>query len=87
LGCVVYFWLWIHGIPYFRGYKIREEVVTLDDGAKSHKLLKVLNSEVEEWDRKHDHAGRIITDAVEPSDERPGKILVTGKDSTLSSTQ
>ncbi|KAM0251463.1 hypothetical protein ACHAQJ_008171 [Trichoderma viride] len=87
LGCVVYFWLWIHGIPLLRGYKIREEVVTLDDGAKSHKLIKVPNSEVEEWDKKHDHAGRIITEAVEPSDETSSKTLDIGKGGTLISTQ
>ncbi|KAL6897462.1 amino acid permease domain-containing protein [Trichoderma evansii] len=87
VGCAAYFWLWVHGIPRLRGYKIREEVVTLDDGAKSHKLVKVPNSEVEEWDKKHDHAGRIITDAVDLVDEAQSKIIIAGKDGTLSSTQ
>ncbi|KAH0497671.1 hypothetical protein TgHK011_004960 [Trichoderma gracile] len=86
LACVAYYWLWIHGIPYFRGYKIREEVVTLDDGSKSHQLVKVPNSEVEEWDRTHDHAGRIITEAAEMSDKTTSRVLVDGKDGTVPST-
>lgn len=87
LACVAYYWLWIHGIPYFRGYKIREEVVTLDDGSKSHQLVKVPNAEVEEWDRTHDHAGRIITEATEVSDKTASNVVVVGKDSAVSSTQ
>lgn len=87
LSCAAYFWLWVHGIPRLRGYKIREEVVTLDDGAKSHKLVKVPKSEIEEWDKKHDHAGRIITEAVDPVDEAQSKVLITGKDGTLSTIQ
>ncbi|QYS95192.1 hypothetical protein H0G86_002500 [Trichoderma simmonsii] len=87
LACVAYYWLWIHGIPYFRGYKIREEVVTLDDGSKSHQLVKVPNAEVEEWDRTHDHAGRIITEATEVSDKTASNVVMVGKDSAVSSTQ
>jgi hypothetical protein len=86
LACVAYYWLWIHGIPYFRGYKIREEVVTLEDGSKSHQLVKVPNAEVEEWDRTHDHAGRLITEAAELSDKTTSKVLVDGKDVTVPST-
>lgn len=62
-------------------------MVTLDDGAKSHKLVKVPNSEIEEWDKKHDHSGRIITEAIDPVDEAQSKILIAGKDGTLSTTQ
>ncbi|KAL7941871.1 amino acid transporter [Trichoderma barbatum] len=87
LACVAYYWLWIHGIPYFRGYKIREEVITLDDGSKSHQLVKVPNSEVEQWDKTHDHAGRIITEATEISDKAAGNVTIVAKDSTVSSTK
>lgn len=80
LACAAYYWIWIHGIPYFRGYKIREEVVTLDDGSKSHQLIKVPNSQVEEWDKIHDHAGRIITEAVDVSHKTASNVLITGKD-------
>jgi hypothetical protein len=62
-------------------------VITLDDGAKSHKLVKVPNSEVEEWDKRHDHAGRVITEAVDPVDGAQSKALIAEKDGTLSTTQ
>lgn len=62
-------------------------MITLEDGAKSHKLVKVPNAEVEEWDKRHDHAGRIITEAVDPIDEAQSKILIAGKDDTISTTQ
>jgi len=34
----------------------------------SHKLIKVPNTEVEEWDRKHDPAGRSINSEWEEQD-------------------
>ncbi|RFU80397.1 high-affinity methionine permease [Trichoderma arundinaceum] len=84
LACVAYYWLWIHGIPYFRGYTIREEVITLDDGSKSHQLIKVPNADLEEWDKTHDHAGRIITEAAESSAKTSSNVLISGKEDTVS---
>lgn len=61
IACALYYWVWIHFLPYLRGYTIREEVVTLDDGSRSHQLIKVPNGELAEWDEHHDHAGRVIS--------------------------
>ncbi|KAF5680028.1 high affinity methionine permease [Fusarium heterosporum] len=56
--CGVYYVLWIYVIPKWRGYAIRPEVVEVDDnGANSHRLVRVPLVEVEKWDSEHDEAG------------------------------
>ena len=60
VGCVVYYWLWVYGIPYIGGYRLRQEVVNLGDGAVSHKLLKIPKAELLEWDASHDAVGRAL---------------------------
>ncbi|KAM0346274.1 hypothetical protein ACHAPU_005701 [Fusarium lateritium] len=58
--CGVYYVLWIYFIPKWRGYAIRPEVVEVDDnGANSHRLVKVPVREVEKWDSDHDEAGNL----------------------------
>ena len=61
IGCGVYYVLWINVIPRFRGYRIRQEVLVLDNGAQSHKLIKVPEAELAAWDAGHDHVGRTLT--------------------------
>ncbi|KAF5512992.1 High-affinity methionine permease [Colletotrichum aenigma] len=58
LGCGVYYWLWIYVVPKARGYRIRQQVLELADGAQSHKLVKVPVGDLAEWDATHDHVGR-----------------------------
>jgi hypothetical protein len=56
----VYYWFWIWVIPRLRGYRIRQEVLRFEDGAQSHKLIKVPVSELKEWDAAHDAVGRSL---------------------------
>ncbi|KAM5344757.1 hypothetical protein ACJ41O_010619 [Fusarium nematophilum] len=56
--CGAYHWLWTEGIPKWRGYQLRQEVVTFEDGAQSQTLVKVPFSELEAWDATHDYSGR-----------------------------
>ncbi|KAL2145695.1 hypothetical protein VTI28DRAFT_6570 [Corynascus sepedonium] len=58
IGCGVYYYLWINLIPKFRGYRIRQENIVFEDGAQSHRLIKVPVAEVAEWDATHDAVGR-----------------------------
>ncbi|KAK4183243.1 high-affinity methionine permease [Podospora australis] len=58
LGCAVYYYLWIWAIPKLKGYRVRQEVLTLEDGAQSHRIIKVPAAEVAEWDASHDAVGR-----------------------------
>jgi YD repeat-containing protein len=47
-------------LPKWGGYQLRPEILTVDDeGANSHRLVKVPAAEVTEWDREHDEAGRL----------------------------
>jgi hypothetical protein len=59
--CGIYYIFWIYIIPRLRNYHIRQMVVELDDGAQAHKIVKVPEAEIEEWDRTHDAVGRSVT--------------------------
>ncbi|TID04997.1 High-affinity methionine permease [Colletotrichum higginsianum] len=60
LTCAIYFWFWAFLLPKWKGYRLRQELISLDDGAQSNKLRKVPISEVDEWDATHDAAGRLL---------------------------
>ncbi|TXT11197.1 hypothetical protein VHUM_01948 [Vanrija humicola] len=64
--CGVYYLLWTKILPRLGGYKIRQTVIQLSDGAISSYIIKVPNADVEEWDRKHDPSGRSIDSGSEP---------------------
>lgn len=55
-------------IPKLRGYRIRQEVLRLEDGAQSHKLVKVPVAKLSEWDATHDAVGRPLNDSAVRSD-------------------
>ncbi|KAM0296217.1 hypothetical protein HYE67_008081 [Fusarium culmorum] len=57
--CGLYYYVWMKLLPRWGGYKIRSQVISVDDnGANTHRLLKVPNDEVAEWDATHDDLGR-----------------------------
>jgi amino acid transporter len=61
LGCAAYYWFWIKLLPKLGKYQIRSETLVSDqDGSVMHKLIKVPNEEVEDWDRTHDGAGNLL---------------------------
>lgn len=68
IACAIYYYLWISVIPKLRGYRIRQEVLRLEDGAQSHKLVKVPVAKLAEWDATHDAVGRPLNDSVGRSD-------------------
>lgn len=57
LACGIYYYLWIHAIPQWRGYRIRHETVVLDGGEVTHRLTKVNVDQLAEWDAAHNAAG------------------------------
>ena len=63
LICGGYYWLWAFLLPKWKGYHLRQELVSFEDGAQSNQLRKVPNVELAEWDATHDAAGR----RIEPS--------------------
>jgi hypothetical protein len=57
--CGVYYYVWMKLLPRLGNYHIRSQVISVDDnGANTHRLLKVPNDEVAEWDATHDDLGR-----------------------------
>lgn len=77
LACATYYYVWAFLIPKWRGYKLRQELLSLDGGVQSNRLKKVPNSEVAEWDAMHDAAGRLIESPVHV------QIRPKGSDETL----
>ncbi|KAF2679848.1 amino acid transporter-like protein [Lentithecium fluviatile CBS 122367] len=64
LGMVGYYYFWIKLLPKIKNYSVRTETLISDqDGSVMHRLKKVPNAEVEEWDRTHDDAGNVLVGA------------------------
>jgi amino acid transporter len=64
VGCVIYYYLWIKILPRVGHYAMRPETIFLDqDGSVTHRLKKIPNAELAEWDRTHDEAGNILIEA------------------------
>lgn len=61
MGCGIYYYLWIDAVPRLLGYRIRQEVLELDDGAQSHTLIKVPVNELAQWEETHDSVGRLVS--------------------------
>lgn len=62
--CGLYYVGWIYVLPKVRGYRIRQGVITLDSGAKTHKLFKVPLAELATWDATHDALGHDLNDTA-----------------------
>lgn len=64
--CGVYYCFWIYIIPNWRGYAVRQtRVVYKEDGAVTHKLVRVPKAALERWDAEHDANGNKLTDLTE----------------------
>ncbi|TVY33450.1 High-affinity methionine permease [Lachnellula subtilissima] len=61
--CGIYYAFWIYIIPHFGKYRIRQELVQLEDeSAKVHRLVKVPLAELGTWDAEHDVLGQKFQD-------------------------
>jgi hypothetical protein len=64
--CVIYYVTWMHILPYFGKYTIRQETIYLDnEGTNTHRLVKVPNHEVDDWDARHDATGKALDNDFE----------------------
>jgi hypothetical protein len=59
VACGVYYFVWVKWLPRIKKYELRQTVLELDDGAVTHKLVKVPNDDLAKWDAEHDVTGRI----------------------------
>lgn len=62
--CGVYYWLYVKAIPSFRGYALRQEVITFENGDQTNKFAKVRKEDLAQWDATHDATGRLIGDPL-----------------------
>jgi hypothetical protein len=64
-ACGFYYYLWIHILPRIGKYRIRQELIILDDeSAKTHRLVKVPLTELEAWDAEHDVLGQKVASSA-----------------------
>lgn len=64
LAMGLYYLAWVKVLPKLGKYKLRPEtLVNEQDGSVTHKLTKVPNEKVAEWDRTHDNAGNLFGEA------------------------
>ncbi|KAF3389115.1 High-affinity methionine permease [Penicillium rolfsii] len=57
--CGIYYYFWINLIPRWKGYEYRQTIVKYDDGAVTHKLVRVSKADLVAWDEQHDAAGQL----------------------------
>jgi amino acid transporter len=76
VAMALYYVFWIELLPRWGKYQIRTETLVSDqDGSVTHRLKKVKNAEVEEWDRIHDEAGNLVVEAS-ASEEATAEHLI-----------
>jgi hypothetical protein len=47
-------------IPKWKGYEIRTEILDVDEnGANTHRLVKIPLEQLPEWDEEHDETGNL----------------------------
>ncbi|PVH93935.1 amino acid transporter [Periconia macrospinosa] len=65
VGMGLYYFVWIKLLPKIKGQTVRTETLVLDqDGSVTHRLKKIPNAEIAEWDRTHDEAGNLFADVA-----------------------
>ncbi|KAH7358968.1 high-affinity methionine permease [Plectosphaerella cucumerina] len=59
--CGGYYYFWMTLLPKWKNYTIRSQVLDVDgdSGANTHRLVRVPNAELAEWDAVHDEQGRL----------------------------
>ncbi|KAI1267924.1 high-affinity methionine permease [Xylariaceae sp. FL1019] len=58
--CGLYYIVWMYILPKWGKYELRPETIVVEDnGATTHRLIKVPLNELSAWDNEHDEAGQI----------------------------
>lgn len=78
VACGIYYVFWKSVLPRFGGYRLRQEVLVLENGAQSHKIIKVPVDQLAHWDATHDVVGRPLRedgrDSKESNHGKGGKV-------------
>ncbi|WWC92975.1 uncharacterized protein L201_007939 [Kwoniella dendrophila CBS 6074] len=62
LTCGVYFIVYSKVLPKWGGYQLRQVVIRLEEGSVTHKLIKIKNEDLDDWDFKHDPSGNSLNE-------------------------
>ncbi|KAG6364290.1 hypothetical protein INS49_005890 [Diaporthe citri] len=88
IACGTYYWVWAKLIPKLKGYQLRQEVIKLDDGAQTHKIKKIPNEELAEFDATHDATGRLrVSSSVLHDQEKAGSASDDSEVGKITTTQ
>jgi hypothetical protein len=78
VACGIYYLFWIHLLPKWGNYQIRQSVIENSAGEVAHSLIKVPNADIALWDAEHDVTGRVYRrrghDGEEGVDAHPEKV-------------
>lgn len=79
VACAIYYWVWVYWVPVLRGYRLRQEIIVLENGAQTNNLIKVPVDDLATWDAEHDKVGRRINE-VAPNGNNKGTATAFGKE-------
>lgn len=68
VGMGIYFYVWVHLLPRLGNYSMRTLTAVNEDGSVVHLLKRVPNDQIEQWDRTHDDAGNLLSEASDVQD-------------------
>lgn len=80
IACGLYYLVWAKVLPKWKGYSLRQEVVDLGQGAEAHKIAKVPNAQIADWDANHDTVGRLRQRFIHRSESEGEKLANTSLD-------
>lgn len=79
--CGAYYYFWMTLLPRWGNYTIVSQVLNVDDnGANTHRLLRIPNTELAEWNATHDELGREIRTAPGGTDGSVLEVIQTQVD-------
>jgi hypothetical protein len=54
-------------------YKVKQEIIVLEDGSSTNSLVKVALRDLENWEQNHDEAGRVVVTGVRVETKNEGR--------------
>lgn len=78
--CGLYYLVWAKLLPKWKGYSLRQEVIDLGQGAEAHRIAKVPNAQIADWDANHDAVGRLRQRFIQRSESEGEKFSNTSSD-------
>ncbi|OLN96833.1 High-affinity methionine permease 4 [Colletotrichum chlorophyti] len=86
--CFIYYAAWMWWVPKWRGYRIRPEILEVNEnGANTHRLVRVPLADLPRWDADHDDAGNLrrrhVTESERSSKGEADVAVIPDQGNTL----